>query len=641
MSTAPGLEAVEAAKADFPGIEKGLATEKPAAFKGDVISSDSEVDSEVLLGPNGEQYPTAEEITTLRRTCGKIPWMIYTIGFIELCERFAYYGTTAVFVNFISYPLPPNSNAGAGYAGGADEQSGALGLGQQASTGLTLFNSFWSFLMPIVGGYVADAFFGRFRTIHYAIWIAMVGHIIIIVSAIPSVIQNPNGAVGAFAVGLIFFGIGVGFFKCNVSPLVAEQYEAHHPRQYVQTLPSGERVIVDPTMTLSRIYMRFYLMINVGALVGQLTMVFAEHWVGFWLSFTLPTIMFLFCPLVMFLCNKRYVKRPPTESVLGKAIALVRLALKDSWSLNPVTFKRNVSQPDFWEKVKPSNVTNKPKWMTFDDAWVDEVRRGLKACAVFCWMPIFWMAYSQQSNNMVNQAATLRTDGVPNDVINNLNPLALIIFIPIVDKFVYPALAKMGLRFTPVKKIAMGFLMGTLSMITAALIQHFIYQQSPCGYNASDLSSGGCVSELGYPNISVWVQTPAYILVAFSEIFSSITCLEYAFTKAPKNMRSIVVGVFFFANAFSSALSQAFVSLATDPLLVWLYTTVAVISAAGGLSFWWCFHKLDKEEDALNALPESTYQGRGEGGVDIEALAAEQARQDKLRKAQGLDRRVE
>lgn len=240
------------------------------------------------------------------------------------------------------------------------------------------------------------------------------------------------------------------------------------------------------------------------------------------------------------------------------------------------------------------------------------------------------------SNNMVNQAATLRTDGVPNDVINNLNPLSLIIFIPIVDKFVYPSLAKMGIRFTPIKKIAMGFLMGTLSMVTAAVIQHFIYEKSPCGKNASDLSTGGCVSELGPPPISVWVQTPAYIIVAFSEIFASITALEYAFTKAPKNMRGLVTGLFFFSNAFSSAISQAFVGLATDPLLVWLYTTVAVISGAGGLAFWFTFRKLDKEEDALNALPESTYKGRGEGAVDVEALAAEQAHQDKLRKAQGL-----
>lgn len=68
------------------------------------------------------------------------------------------------------------------------------------------------------------------------------------------------------------------------------------------------------------------------------------------------------------------------------------------------------------------------------------------------------------------------------------------------------------------------------------------------------------------------------MLIAFSEIAASITGLEYAFTKAPKNMRGFVTGVFWFAQSFSAAISQAFVGLSEDPLLVWLYTTVAIIS---------------------------------------------------------------
>ena len=50
-----------------------------------------------------------------------------------------------------------------------------------------------------------------------------------------------------------------------------------------------------------------------------------------------------------------------------------------------------------------------------------------------------------------------------------------------------------------------------------------------------------------------------YILIAISEIFASITGLEYAFTKAPKNMRSLVMSVFLFMSAFSSAIGEAFV----------------------------------------------------------------------------------
>lgn len=64
-----------------------------------------------------------------------------------------------------------------------------------------------------------------------------------------------------------------------------------------------------------------------------------------------------------------------------------------------------------------------------------------------------------------------------------------------------------------------------------------------------------------------------YVLIAFSEILASITGLEYAFMKAPKNMRSLVMSVFLFMSAISSALGEAFVcafsflsSLLTDPL---------------------------------------------------------------------------
>jgi hypothetical protein len=49
-----------------------------------------------LTDSDGFEKPTEEEMATLRRVSGKIPWAAYTIAFVELCERFSYYGTTAV-----------------------------------------------------------------------------------------------------------------------------------------------------------------------------------------------------------------------------------------------------------------------------------------------------------------------------------------------------------------------------------------------------------------------------------------------------------------------------------------------------------------------------------------------------------------
>jgi POT family proton-dependent oligopeptide transporter len=82
-------EAAEVAKAQIEGA--GLQTptlEKQMEMeKGEYVPSETETDDSV---------PTKEEIDTLRRIPGYIPWICFTVAFVELCERFAYYGTTAV-----------------------------------------------------------------------------------------------------------------------------------------------------------------------------------------------------------------------------------------------------------------------------------------------------------------------------------------------------------------------------------------------------------------------------------------------------------------------------------------------------------------------------------------------------------------
>ena len=213
------------------------------------------------------------------------------------------------------------------------------------------------------------------------------------------------------------------------------------------------------------------------------------------------------------------------------------------------------------------------------------------------------LSYNQMNNNLTSQAATMTRNGVPNDVITNLNPISLVILIPIVDHFLYPALRKANIRFTPIKRIAFGFLLASLAMVAAAVIQHYIYATGECG---KYMNGEDCVAA----PINVWTQAVPYVLVGLSEIFTSITGLEFAFTKAPKNMRSLVTSYWHFMSAFSNALGQALVSLAEDPLLVWNYAVVAILAFVGGILFWFHQRPTDKQEDALNMLPDSNYAGR-------------------------------
>ncbi|KAL4956726.1 POT family-domain-containing protein [Aspergillus filifer] len=565
-------------------IEMADYVPKQSIEKQPLQQNSSAAASNSLSDSQGREYPNPEELNTLRRVSGKVRWTAYTIAFVELCERFSYFGTTAVFTNFIQQPLPPNSTTGAGFSG----QSGALGHGQRAATGLNLFNTFWCYFMPILGAWIADEFLGRLRTIQISISFAMLGHIILIVSALPSVIKHSDAALACFSIGLVIFGIGVGGFKSNIAPLIAEQ----HPdrRAYIQVdTTTGERYIVDPAQTITRIFMYFYFMINVGALIGSISMVYAEKYVGFWLAFLLPTALFMLCPLVLFTCRKQYMVTPPTGSVAGKAFRLWAFALRPHLSWNLVKF----------------NVRHRPSWMTFDDLWVDEVRRGVKACGVFAWYPLYWLAYGQMTSNLTSQAATMQLHGIPNDIINNLNPLALILLIPIMDQLIYPAIRKMGFNFTPLKRIYVGYMIACASMVAATVTQHYIYIRSPCHNRASSCDEPA--------PINVWVQTVSYVLIALSEIFTSITGYEYAYTKAPRNMKSLVQSLYLFMNAFSATIQQGLTGLSADPLLKWNYGFVAVLSFIGGNLFYLTHWRLDQEEDYLNSLEPSRYLGKNDG----------------------------
>lgn len=528
---------------------------------------------------------------------------------------------TSADSNYVNHSLPqingpPGSNHWTGAGGGSPQGvSGALGKGVQTANGVNTFNTFWVYCVPLLSAYIADECWGRYKTICWSIAVAILGHIILVISAVPSVITNTAACFGIFMLGVIIMGLGTGGFKPNISPLVVEQIPAVNLK--VRTLPSGERVVVDPTITQSRIYHYFYLFINIGALIGQIGMAYAEKYVGFWLAYLMPTIMFLVTPFVMWWGHNRYRQSPPQGSVVSKAVRTFIFALGSRWSWNPVKLWKRTHDGTLWESAKPSNVplAIRPKWMTFDDAWVDEVRRGFAACAVFCYYPLYWLAYGQLTNNLTSQASTLTLHGVPNDVLNNLDPFALIIFIPICDAFLYPGLRKAGFRFTAIKKIFVGFLLATMAMVWAAVLQYYIYKTSPCGSEANDcFKPNGAIRP---SPLNVWTQTGIYVLIAFSEIFASITSLEYAYSKAPRNMRSLIQAISLFTNAISAAIAEALNPLSADPLLVWNYGVFAVLAFVGGVCFILQFWSLDQEEDALNNLPEGKVMADEKGDVGM------------------------
>ena len=51
--------------------------------------------------------------------------------------------------------------------------------------------------------------------------------------------------------------------------------------------------------------------------------------------------------------------------------------------------------------------------------------------------------------------------GIPNDLMQNFDPIAIIVLVPILDRIIYPLMHKVGIRFLPITRITVGFVVPT------------------------------------------------------------------------------------------------------------------------------------------------------------------------------------
>ncbi|KAF0275029.1 hypothetical protein FOG51_00001 [Hanseniaspora uvarum] len=102
----------------------------------------------------------------------------------------------------------------------------------------------------------------------------------------------------------------------------------------------------------------------------------------------------------------------------------------------------------------------------------------------------------------------MQSNGVPNDVINNFNPLAIIVFTPILDYGIYPFLNKIRLNPNVTIRIFIGFMIAAGAMAGGAILQQMVYNKSPCGDYASTCDTQA--------DISLWQTCVIYGLTVFS-----------------------------------------------------------------------------------------------------------------------------
>ncbi len=149
-----------------------------------------------------------------------------------------------------------------------------------------------------------------------------------------------------------------------------------------------------------------------------------------------------------------------------------------------------------------------------------------KLIPLFAFIAVFWSLFDQTGSSWVLQAQQMNLNflGVTwlESQIQAVNPILILVFIPLFTFVIYPWINRI-FPLTPLRKIGLGMILMTASFGLTTLIQTWI--------DAGQRPSVG------------W-QVVAYIVITAAEIMVAIVGLEFAYTQAPKAMKSWVMSLF-------------------------------------------------------------------------------------------------
>jgi dipeptide/tripeptide permease len=386
-------------------------------------------------------------------------------------------------------------------------------------------------------------------------------------------------------------------FKPCISPILLDQMKSYVPE--TKTLSSGEKVIVDPEATTERVMLWFYLLINVGGFMNVPT-AYTEKYVGWWLSFLLPLLLYLPLPPLLYYLSKRLVLHPPGGSDLGNIFKVLGICLGKGGVMR-------IGRKGFWERAKPSVMAanGDMRQVPWNDAFIEDVRRTFQATGIFCFFPIQYINDNGLGIAASAMSTMLVTNGVPNDVIQNFNSLSIIMFAPILNYGLYPLLRRTKMNPGPIARITFGLFLSSCGGVGYTVLNYYAYKLGPCGkYGTSET----CVDEEGVSKvapITIWWMAIPYALGGISELFVNVPAYGIAYSRAPKNMRSLVSALNLFNTAIAYALGLAFAALIRDPFLTWDLGAPAIIGFVLTVVFYFTFRHMDKEEFALSQNDEA------------------------------------
>jgi len=443
--------------------------------------------------------------------------------------------------------------------------TGTMHLGN-ASAANTVTNFIGaSFMLCLLGGFVADTYLGRYLTIAIFTAVQATGVMILTISTAAPGLRPPacadakgaspdcvpaNGTqLGVLYLGLYLTALGTGGLKSSVSGFGSDQFDEAH---------GGER------KRMLRFFNWFYFFVSIGALLAVTVLVYVQDNVGRRWGYGICAVGIL-CGLGVFLLGTR---RYRFRKLVGSPLTQVAAVTAAAWSKRALPLP---SDPDMLYDVDDAaaagaDVKGKEKlphskecrfldhaaivvvvggesspaaskWALCTRTDVEEVKQVVRMLPIWATTIMFWTIHAQMTTFSVAQAEVMdRALGggsgflIPAGSLTVFLIGSILLTVPVYDRLLAPLARRLtgnphGL--TPLQRVFVGLLLSVAGMAVAALVERHRHVASAHG-----------------ATLTVFLLMPQFVLVGAGEAFTYMGQLAFFLRECPKGMKTMSTGLF-------------------------------------------------------------------------------------------------
>uniref|UniRef100_A0A165ZUB9 Uncharacterized protein n=2 Tax=Daucus carota subsp. sativus TaxID=79200 RepID=A0A165ZUB9_DAUCS len=470
---------------------------------------------------------------------------------IEICERLS---TMGIAVNLVTY------------------LGGILHIPSAASANIVTDFMGTSFLLCLLGGFLADSFLGRYKTIAIFASIQTLGTATLALSTKLPQLRPPachsidmsnckqaNGSqMGILYLALYLVALGTGGLKSSVSGFGTDQFDEKDEKEKAQ---------------MAYFFNRFFFFVSMGTFMAVTVLVYIQDQVDRSLGYGVCSVSMLVAILIFLSGTRRYRYKKSVGSPIVSILQVVVAAIKKKKMELPYDMSLYEDSPEalrihhtdqFWFLDKAAIVTERDfdhgsvpnPWKLCSVTRVEEVKMMVRLLPIWATTIIFWTVYAQMITFSVQQAMTMnRFVGnfkIPAGSLTVFFVAAILITLAVYDRFVMPLWKKWKGKpgFTNLQRIAIGLILSVIGMGVASLVE--MKRLSVAKHKGSTTAT--------LP-ISVFWLIPQFFLIGAGEAFIYTGQLDFFITQSPKGMKTMSTGLFLTTLSLGFFLSSFLVSV--------------------------------------------------------------------------------